>query len=191
MNGFQSAMTAMSIRNIASVRSHPVLLNSGRINAPIVAGSLLKRMGGQHIPTATDQMIIGTIRNGRVEMKWLTVNQLKILEVADIGWDIQLLPNHGKFMTSIQKLIGEGLLKSNPDFLSNPTVLPAWLITDKGREAIKPIGLGDRVLTSTGRTGTVKRYWYGGSLGIEFDDKPNARIGHAQPYTLRRIYEVE
>jgi hypothetical protein len=122
-------------------------------------------------------------------MRWLTDNQLKILGVADIGWDIKLMPNHGRLTSNIQTLVKEGLLKPNPDFQSNPLVLPEWLITDKGREAIKPIELGDRVLTSTGRTGTVKRYWYGGSLGVEFDDKPNQKIGHIQPYTLRRIYE--
>jgi hypothetical protein len=124
-------------------------------------------------------------------MKWLTDNQLKILEVAGIGWDVNLLPNHGKLMSNIQKLVGEGLLEKNPKFELNPLVIPEWLITAKGREAIKPIGLQDRVLTSTGRTGVVMRLWYGGSLGVVFDDNPKQKIGHIQPHALRRFYEVD
>lgn len=89
--------------------------------------------------------------------QFLTRAQSNTLEIAAIGWDIDL--QTGAKLRTIKVLAAAGLI-----VFTSPPVLPEilavsrrWAVTDLGRLAIKPLEVGDRVVNISGRHGEIER----------------------------------
>lgn len=102
----------------------------------------------------------GNAEGLHMSAKFLTQTQLNTLEIAAQDWNVTL--QTGSKLKSIKVLVNAGLLV----FTTPPGYLDfsrRWVITDRGRLAIKPLEIGDRVVNVSGRHGVIQSAPYGDS----------------------------